>query len=138
MIILSGLDAVRYRWLNVPLFLKIMGFLGLIPGFILGFWAMRENSYLSDVVRIQDDRGHKVCQTGPYKFVRHPMYIGIIIAMLSFPFALGSFYSLIPAVVIVFIFILRTAFEDKTLQKELLGYKEYVQKVRFRLIPGLW
>ncbi|MCJ7581939.1 MAG: hypothetical protein MUP98_15610, partial [Candidatus Aminicenantes bacterium] len=73
-----GLDAVRFRWSNVPLLLKIIGFLGFIPGFILGFWAMRENTYLSDFVRIQDDRGHKVCKTGPYRFVRHPMYVGTI------------------------------------------------------------
>lgn len=99
---------------------------------------MRENSYLSDAVRIQEDRGHKVCTTGPYKYVRHPMYIGIIIAMFSFPFALGSYYAVIPAVVIVFLFILRTALEDKTLKEELPGYKEYSRTVRFRLFPGVW
>ncbi len=137
-IIIAGLDAVRFRWSNVPLFLKIIGFLGFIPGFILGFWAMRVNTYLSDAVRIQEDRGHKVCKTGPYRYVRHPMYIGIIIVMLFFPFALGSFFALIPAIIIVALFVIRTVLEDKTLQKELPGYKEYAETVRFRLIPRVW
>ncbi len=138
MLCLTGLDAVRFQWSHVPLFLKIIGFLGFIPGFILGFWAMRENTYLSDTVRIQEDRGHKVCKTGPYRYVRHPMYIGVIIAMLCFPFALGSYYALIPALIIVILFVFRTALEDKTLQKELSGYKEYTETVQFKLIPGVW
>lgn len=134
----TGLDAVRFCWSNVPLILKIFGFLGFIPGFVLGFWAMRENTFLSDIVRIQEDRGHRVCQTGPYSHVRHPMYIGIIIAMLCFPFALGSYYALIPAVIIVVLFVIRTVLEDRTLQEELSGYKEYTETVRFRLIPRVW
>ncbi len=99
---------------------------------------MRVNTYLSDAVRIQEDRGHKVCRTGPYKYVRHPMYTGIIFVMLCLPFALGSFFALIPAIIIVALFIIRTALEDKTLQEELLGYKEYTETARFRLFPGLW
>ena len=138
LIVVAGLDAVRFHWSNVHVILKIIGFLGFIPGFILGFWAMRENTFLSDTVRIQEDRGHKVCQTGPYMYVRHPMYIGIIIAMLSLPLALGSLFAIIPAIIIVKLFILRTALEDKTLQKELPGYKEYTLAVRFRLFPRVW
>ena len=131
-LILPGLDAVRFQWL------KILAFIGYIPGFGLAFWAMRENAFLSDVVRIQEDRGHTVCTTGPYKYVRHPMYMGVILIMGCFPFSLGSMYSLIPAVIIVILFFIRTALEDKTLLHELPGYKEYAQKVRYRLIPGLW
>ena len=138
MLCVTGLDAVRFRWSNVPLFLKIFGFLGFIPGFVLGFWAMRENTFLSGTVRIQEERGHSVCSTGPYRYVRHPMYIGIIIAMLCFPFALGSYYALIPAVIIVVLFVIRTVLEDRTLQEELSGYKEYTETVRFRLLPGVW
>jgi len=134
----AGLDAVRFRWSNVPLILKIIGFLGFVPGFILGFWAMRVNTYLSDAVRIQEDRGHKVCRTGPYKYVRHPMYTGIIFVMLCLPFALGSFFALIPAIIIVALFVIRTSLEDKTLQEELPGYKEYTKTVRFKLIPRVW
>jgi len=138
MLCVTGLDAVRFRWSNVPLFLKIFGFLGFIPGFVLGFWAMRENTFLSGTVRIQEERGHSVCSTGPYRYVRHPMYIGIIIAMLCFPFALGSYYALIPAVIIVVLFVIRTVLEDRTLQEELSGYKEYTETVHFRLIPRVW
>lgn len=133
-----GLDAVRFQWSNVPLVLKIIGFLGFIPGFVVGFWAMRENTYLSDAVRIQEDRGHKVCTTGPYRYVRHPMYSGVILAIICFPFALGSYFALIPAFIIVALFVLRTSLEDRTLQAELEGYKEYAETVRYRLIPRLW
>lgn len=138
LLVVAGLDAVRYNLSNVPTLIKVIGFLGIIPGFILGFWAMRENSYLSDTVRIQEDRGHRVCQTGPYSFVRHPMYVGVIMAMVCVPLALGSYYALIPAAVIAAIFVVRTALEDRTLQRELPGYKEYTESVRFRLFPGIW
>jgi len=137
-LILPGLDAVRFQWSNIPLFIKILAFVGYIPGFGLAFWAMRENAFLSDVVRIQEDRGHTVCTTGPYKYVRHPMYVGVMLIMVCFPFSLGSLYTLIPAVIIVILFFIRTALEDKTLLQELPGYKEYAQKVQYRLIPGIW
>jgi len=138
LLILPGLDAVRFRWSNIPMMVKIIAFTGYIPGFAIVFWAMRENAFLSNVVRIQEDRGHTVCTSGPYKYVRHPMYVGVILIMLCFPLSLGSLYTLIPAVVITVLFLIRTALEDKTLREELPGYKEYSQKVRFRLIPGLW
>ncbi|UCE39875.1 MAG: isoprenylcysteine carboxylmethyltransferase family protein [Candidatus Aminicenantes bacterium] len=137
-LILPGLDAVRFQWSNVPLILKAIAFIGYIPGSAIAFWAMRENAFLSDVVRIQEDRGHTVCTTGPYKYVRHPMYVGVILIMLCFPFSLGSLYTLIPAVIIMILFFIRTALEDKTLREELPCYKEYSQKVRYRLIPGIW
>jgi len=137
-LILPGLDAVRFQWSTVPLIAKILGFIGYIPGGGIAFWAMKENAFLSDVVRIQEDRGHTVCTKGPYKYVRHPMYVGVILIIVCFPFSLGSLYALIPAFVIVILFFIRTALEDKTLQEELSGYKEYAQKVRYRLIPGIW
>jgi protein-S-isoprenylcysteine O-methyltransferase Ste14 len=133
-----GLDAVRFGWSEVPLFVKVFGFIGYIPALVFAFWAMRENAYASDVVRIQEDRGHTVCTTGPYRFVRHPMYVGVILFMLCFPLSLGSLYSFIPASLIVVLFIIRTSLEDKTLMKELDGYKEYAQTVRYRLLPGVW
>ena len=138
LLILPGLDAVRFRWSNIPSIAKVLAFIGYLPGFWIAFWAMRENSFLSDVVRIQEDRGHTVCTTGPYRFVRHPMYVGVILIMICYPFSLGSLYTLIPAAIIIGLFFFRTALEDKTLQNELPGYMEYVQKVRYRLIPGLW
>jgi protein-S-isoprenylcysteine O-methyltransferase Ste14 len=137
-LIVPGLDAVRFRWTSVPLVLKGLGFAGLIPGLVFAFWAMRENAFASDVVRIQEDRGHTVCTAGPYRYIRHPMYVGVILVMLFFPLSLGSLYAYIPASVIIILFILRTSLEDKALQQELPGYKEYSRKVRFRLLPGIW
>jgi protein-S-isoprenylcysteine O-methyltransferase Ste14 len=136
--IVAGLDAVRFRWSRLPLGLNVLGFAGLVLTMLLAFWATRENTFASSVVRIQTDRGHRVCSTGPYAYVRHPMYIAVILMVVSLPPALGSRYAFIPAVIIVGLFILRTALEDKTLQEELPGYKDYAQKVRFRLIPGVW
>jgi protein-S-isoprenylcysteine O-methyltransferase Ste14 len=137
-LILPGLDAVRFQWSTVPLTAKIIAFICYIPGGGIAFWAMKENAFLSDVVRIQKDRGHTVCTKGPYKYVRHPMYVGVILIIVCFPFSLGSLYALIPAIIIVILFFIRTALEDKTLQEELPGYKEYAQQVRYRLIPGIW
>ena len=138
LLIVTGLDAVRFGLSDVPLVLKVVGFLGFIPGFILGFWAMRENSYLSDMVRIQKDRGHKVCQTGPYRFVRHPMYVGVITMFFCTSLVLGSYYGLIPALLLTIIIGIRTHFEDKMLHEELPGYREYAEKTRYRIIPGIW
>ena len=133
-----GLDAVRFGWSEVSLIVKALGFIGYIPATSFAFWAMRENAYASDVVRIQEDRGHTVCTTGPYRYVRHPMYTGVILFVLCFPLSLGSLYSFIPASLIIVLFIIRTSLEDKTLLEELPGYKEYAQKVRYRLLPGVW
>jgi protein-S-isoprenylcysteine O-methyltransferase Ste14 len=138
MLAVAGLDAVRFRWSRVPLSLKIAGFSGFVPAFLFAFWAMTQNPYLSDLVRIQKDRGHRVCTTGPYKYVRHPMYVGVIFLILCLPLALGSFYALIPGSLITILFILRTFLEDKTLQAALPGYKEYADRVRYKLMPGIW
>jgi protein-S-isoprenylcysteine O-methyltransferase Ste14 len=138
MLALAGLDAVRFRWSQMPLMLKVLGFLGFIPAVTLGFWAMKQNTYLAQYVRIQKERGHRVITTGPYKYVRHPMYVGVILFILCFPLALGSLYSFIPALIIVILFIIRTSLEDKTLQEELEGYQEYAKRVRYKLIPGIW
>jgi protein-S-isoprenylcysteine O-methyltransferase Ste14 len=136
--IVAGLDAVRFCLSHLPLGLNVLGFAGLVLAMLLAFWATRENTFASSVVRIQTDRGQRVCSTGPYAHVRHPMYIAVILMAVSLPPALGSRYAFIPAAIIVGLFVLRTALEDKTLQEELPGYKEYAQKVRFRLIPGVW
>jgi protein-S-isoprenylcysteine O-methyltransferase Ste14 len=138
MVVITSFDAVRYQWSHVPLIVKVLGFSGFIPAFLLVFWTMTQNRYLSEVVRIQVERDHKVCTTGPYAYVRHPMYVGVIIFILCLPLALGSYFALFFSVAIVILFIIRTALEDQTLQKELVGYKEYAEQVRYKLIPGLW
>jgi protein-S-isoprenylcysteine O-methyltransferase Ste14 len=132
----AGLNA-RYRWSSVPLGFKIAGGIGLILAFGLVFWVAKTNAYLSAVVRIQDDRGHQVVTDGPYCYVRHPMYAGMFFFE-CIPFLLGSWWALIPGGLMIVIFIIRTALEDKTLIAELPGYAEYAQRVRYRLLPGIW
>jgi protein-S-isoprenylcysteine O-methyltransferase Ste14 len=138
MIVVAGLDAVRFAWSRVPWALEALGFLGYIPAMALLFRVLTQNPFLSEKVRIQTDRGQFVCTTGPYRYVRHPMYAGIVLFVFCIPLSLGSFYALIPAAGIAFLFVLRTSLEDKTLHRELPGYREYAQRVRFRLIPGIW
>ncbi|MFZ2055478.1 MAG: isoprenylcysteine carboxylmethyltransferase family protein [Candidatus Aminicenantales bacterium] len=138
LLVLPGLDAVRFGWSKLPFGLKLLGFLGYVPAMAIALWAMKENAFLSDVVRIQTNRGHTVCATGPYKHVRHPMYLGVIFFFLCFPLSLGSWYSYVPASLIVVLFVIRTALEDKTLKAELPGYAEYSERVRFRLVPRVW
>lgn len=138
LLVITGFDAVRFHWSKVSWVAKAFGFIGFFFAASFAFWAVRTNAFASDVVRIQDDRGHRVCTTGPYRFVRHPMYVGVILLLLSFPLALGSLYAFIPVLFILILFILRTSLEDKALHQELPGYKEYAKKVRYRLFPGVW
>jgi protein-S-isoprenylcysteine O-methyltransferase Ste14 len=99
---------------------------------------MRENTYLSRVVEVQKEKGHKVITTGPYKYVRHPMYVAVILLYFSIPLALSSLIALIPSSLLAIIIIIRTHLEDRTLHKELLGYEEYGKKVKYKLLPGVW
>jgi protein-S-isoprenylcysteine O-methyltransferase Ste14 len=137
-LVIPGLDAVRYQWSHVPVWAKVACFILMTASFLWISRIMKENTYLSRFVEIQEERGHKVITTGPYKFVRHPMYIGATILMLVLPVALGSLYALIPAAFCAAYVIIRTALEDRTLHKELEGYVEYAQKTKYRLIPGIW
>lgn len=99
---------------------------------------MATNTFLSQRVRIQDDRGHQVVSTGPYRFVRHPKYVGVIIFMLCVPIVLGSWWAFGPGGLIIILFVIRTGLEDRTLIKKLPGYLQYSQQVRYRLLPGIW
>lgn len=138
MYIVLPLDAVRFGWSRVPAALSWPAFAGIFLSWAVVFWAFRENAYLSAFVRVQTDRGHTVCTTGPYRFVRHPMYLAVILAILCVPLFLGSLFSLIPAALIVGLFVLRTSLEDRTLRAELPGYADYAAKVRWKLIPNVW
>jgi protein-S-isoprenylcysteine O-methyltransferase Ste14 len=133
-----GLDAGRLGWSAVPLGVRVLGLLGFIPAFGLPLWASKVNAYLSSRVRIQQDRGHEVVAAGPYRYVRHPMYVGMILYDVSLPVLLGSWWGLVVGAAMIGVVIVRTALEDGTLQRELPGYGEYSQQVRYRLFPGVW
>lgn len=138
MVIAAGLDH-RFSWSpEFPLWLTVTGFMMTTFGFAFSSWAVAENRFFSSVVRIQADRGHVVCATGPYRFVRHPGYAGNILPLFGMVLALGSTWSLIPAAAALIITVIRTALEDKTLQEELPGYRDYARRVRFRLIPAIY
>lgn len=137
-LILPGLDAVRFQWSYVPPLIKVVCFVGIILSFFLMVWVMRENSYLSRIVEIQKERGHRVITTGPYQYVRHPMYLGVIVLFISIPVALGSLWSLVPSTVLSLLVLIRTFLEDKTLCEELEGYNSYAEKVKYKIIPGIW
>jgi protein-S-isoprenylcysteine O-methyltransferase Ste14 len=138
LVIVAGLDH-RYRWSPVfSLWVNLLGLILMAIGYILAVWAFAENRFFSSVVRIQTERGHVVCDSGPYRIVRHPGYAGNILPLLGIILALDSVWTVIPAVVALVIAIVRTALEDRTLQEELPGYREYAQRVRYRLFPGIY
>ena len=138
MVVVAGLDH-RYDWSSeFPLWFITLGFILILLGYAFATWAMAENRFFSSVVRIQADRGHVVCDSGPYRFVRHPGYAGNIPALFGVVLALGSVWTLIPAAVASIISVIRTVLEDQTLQEELPGYRDYAQRVRYRLIPGIY
>ena len=96
------------------------------------------NDYLSSWARIQDDREQAVVKEGLYRHIRHPMYLGIILGFLGIPMVLNSWWAMIPSVIIVGLFVYRTYREDKMLIDSLVGYAEYTEKVKYRLLPGIW
>lgn len=137
-VIVAGLDH-RYNWSPVfPVGLNVLGFLLISLGYAFATWALIENRFFSSVVRIQVDRGHVVCDSGPYRIVRHPGYAGNMLALPGIVLALSSMWTLIPAAVALIIAVIRTVLEDQTLQDELPGYRDYARRVRYRLIPGIY
>ena len=136
--IVAGLDH-HFGWSPVfPTWLNILGFILIMLGYTFAGWALTENRFFSTVVRIQTDRGHMVCDSSPYRIVRHPGYAGNILALPGIVLALGSVWTIIPVIVALIIAVIRTALEDKTLQEELPGYRDYAHRMRYRLIPGVF
>jgi protein-S-isoprenylcysteine O-methyltransferase Ste14 len=137
-LVVCGLD-FRFQW-SPPIFpaLRWLAFGLCIAGYGFSLWAARSNPFFSTVVRIQHERGHRVIDQGPYALVRHPGYAGPIVAHLVIPIALGCLWGLIPALMGIAFLALRTRYEDERLAAELAGYREYRQRVRWRLIPGIW
>ncbi len=135
----AGLDSGRYRWSpDFHLILPIIGIVLTISGQLLFLTAQKQNKFFSSTVRIQSDREHTVCDTGLYKIVRHPAYMGSIIQAVGFPLLFESLWSIIPAALLVVIHFIRTFLEDRALKEELSGYLDYSKKTRYLLIPGLW
>ena len=136
--LLGALDH-RFVWtMPLPVTLHMLAAAVTNIGFALFLWAMVSNAFFAEGVRIQTERGHTVCESGPYRYVRHPGYVGSILSILGIPLILGSLWALIPAVAGAAAFIVRTALEDRTLQLELKGYAAYAARVRYRLVPGLF
>ena len=140
--VVAGLDA-RFDWSgttlsSVPLWLHWLGMLFTFAGSALTYAAMAHNKFLSMYVQVAGDRGHQVATGGPYRYVRHPMYLSLVLSWPALALLLGSYYALIPGLLASLIIIIRTGMEDRTLQAELPGYTDYARQVRYRLLPGVW
>jgi len=136
--ILAGLDH-RYGWTGSwPLGIQFAGLLICALGYALVVWATASNPFFSQIVRIQSERDHAVAKGGPYRYVRHPAYLGVIAFELAMPLLLVSWWCLLVSGMTALSAILRTVLEDRTLQAELEGYADYARHVRYRLLPGLW
>lgn len=137
--IVVGLDTGRYNWgRDFPSGLVIAGYVVYLALNLLALWASLANPFHSDESRIQSDRGQYVVTEGPYRYLRHPTYLAVVLTWVVMPLLLESWWGLLPGFLAAFMMILRTAFEDCMLHQELAGYAEYAQKVRFRIFPGIW
>lgn len=139
MYITAGLDSGRYHWSpNFHWSIYLLGIILTILGQLIFLIAQKQNKFFSSTVRIQTNREHIVCETGLYKIVRHPAYLGSMIQSLGFPLLFGSFWSIIPICLLIILLITRTNLEDKTLKNELKGYLEYSNKTQYKIIPYVW
>ncbi|MCG8348985.1 MAG: isoprenylcysteine carboxylmethyltransferase family protein [Chloroflexales bacterium] len=136
--LVAGLDA-RFDWsppFSLPV--KLVALAIILAGYTLGSYALIENRYFSGVVRIQRDRGHRVVSSGPYRWIRHPGYAGALLAYLATPVFLDAPWAFLPTVFLAIALLIRTGLEDRTLQDQLEGYREYAKRVQYRLLPGIW
>ncbi len=135
---LTAMDAARYGWSHVPPWVQVAGLAGLLIALAIMYLTFQENAYLSTVVRLQEDRGQAVVSTGPYGLVRHPMYSAVLLQFPASTLLLGSWYSLVLALAIGVAFGVRASLEDRMLRAELDGYGDYANRVKYRLVPGVW
>ncbi len=133
-----GLDALLDWSPSFSLPVKIIALMVILLGYALGSYALIENRFFSGVVRLQTDRGHQVVSSGPYRWLRHPGYAGALLTYLATPLFLDSSWAFLPTVFVVILMIIRTSFEDRFLQDQLEGYRDYAKRVRYRLLPGVW
>jgi protein-S-isoprenylcysteine O-methyltransferase Ste14 len=137
--VVAGIDAVRFGpAIPIPQSIQVTALLVFAFGYAFAFWAVLSNPFFTTFVRIQDDRDHSVVSSGAYALVRHPGYAGALLAHLALPFALGSIWAVVPAVVGTIFFVARTSREDRMLRDSLAGYRDYQARVRWRLLPGVW
>lgn len=133
--VICGFDR-RFGWSEIPVYLVILSDVAIFLGYLMVFWVFRQNSYASRIVEV--DKNQKVITTGLYSFVRHPMYLSVMIMWIPTPLALGSYWGLIPMATIPFALVVRILNEEMVLLRDLPGYKEYCQKTKYRLIPFVW
>lgn len=136
--LVMGLEAYYGQAHVFNLFPKIIAIILFLGGFTWSSWALVENRFFSGMVRLQSDRGHQVISSGPYAFMRHPGYAGALLVYLVTPIFMDSLWAYLPAGLLTVVLVIRTHLEDNFLQAQLPGYREYTQKVRYRLIPGIW
>ena len=136
---IAGLDVGRFHWsVPPPVILRVIALVVYVAGMGFGLWAMLTNRFFSSIVRLQSDRGHHVIDTGPYRYVRHPGYAGMMVAALTGGIVLGSWWSVLPMALFAPMVLRRLAMEDRFLHAELEGYRDYAGRVRSKLLPGLW
>lgn len=133
-----GMDVGRFQWSSLGIEYGILGLLLFAAAAVFASWAVLSNPYYEPTVRIQKERGHHVITGGPYRIVRHPGYLAGIVIAVATPMIIGSAIGLIPAGISLLLIVTRTVLEDRTLQKELLGYAQYAGTVKYRLFPGIW
>lgn len=136
--LVAGLDALFDGSPAFSLPMKIVSLVIILAGYALGSYALIENRFFSGMVRIQADRGQQVVSSGPYGWMRHPGYAGALLAYLATPLFLDSRWAFLPAVLLTIVLVIRTGLEDRTLQDELEGYRDYARRVHYRLLPGIW
>jgi protein-S-isoprenylcysteine O-methyltransferase Ste14 len=135
---IAGLDAVRFHWSSMPFATVYAGTALYAAATAIIGWTMTVNPFAEATVRIQTERGHKTVTTGPYRIVRHPMYVGAILMYIGAALIFGSMWALAVGGLIAALFIWRTAMEDRTLRNELPGYEQFAAVTRYRLLPGVW
>ncbi len=133
--LIPGFDQ-RYGWSNMPAWLAVLGNAIVIIGYMMVLWVFKTNTFTSRIIEVESDQ--KVITTGPYAIVRHPMYVGAFLTYAATPMALGSYWAILPGLMILPVLVFRILDEEKLLLRDLSGYKEYTHKVKYRLLPGVW
>lgn len=137
-LVFMALDAARFEWSHLPAWTQVAGALLILVAMYAFYCTFRENSFAAPVVKIQKERGQTVVTTGPYSLVRHPMYAGGSLLFFAIPMLLGSGYGLALAPAWVILLMLRIPLEERVLRENLAGYGDYMKRVRYRLVPGVW